>query len=135
MGQSFGQLPAGLTWATNPGMGQPTLLTQNGPIYIRGTNPDGSMIFQAAPQQTITAQPGENFSCPFPIISYDLSSPFQLFKHQHLKRRFRYPPANLVRIRQRPLDRELCRPSCHLLLGRIHQLPSDRHHPFRLRRP
>lgn len=75
MGQSFGQLPAGLTWA-NPGMGQPTLLTQNGPIYIRGTNPDGSMIFQAAPQQTITAQPGENFSCPFLIVSYDLFSFF-----------------------------------------------------------
>ena len=52
MGQPLGLLPQ-FTWATSGGIGG-----QQGPIFIRGPQPD--MFFQAAPQQTITAQPGNS---------------------------------------------------------------------------
>ena len=52
MGQPFGILPPGFTWATTGPIGG-----QQGQIFIRGPHPEG-MFFQAAPQQTIAAQPG-----------------------------------------------------------------------------
>ncbi len=53
MGQPFGIMPQTF-WTTSGG-----LAGQQGPIFIRGPQPDGGMFFQAAPQPTITAQAGE----------------------------------------------------------------------------
>lgn len=58
MGQPFGLLPS-FTWATSGG-----IAGQQGPILIRGPQPD-AMLFQAAPQQTIAAQPGKLFELHF----------------------------------------------------------------------
>ncbi len=62
MGQPFGQLPPGLTWATHGGITQPTLLAGHNQIFIRGPQPEG-MIFQAPQQQTMQAAIPSMYSC------------------------------------------------------------------------
>ena len=62
MGQPFGQLPPGLTWATHGGITQPTLLAGHNQIFIRGPQPEG-MIFQAPQQQTMQTAIPSTSSC------------------------------------------------------------------------